>query len=269
MMISWLSVLENQFNFKALNILNELYVLSSFNALSSWRLGSEHSVESPSMVDPQSWYWGSKWNLHTVCWDRVGCEWGTTSVYFGITYVCFIPSRLSIFAVEPQYRHQDFLFLSKVSFEGHIQNLQKISCWFKIEMGFVGPILSKIVNVFHSRFSLIACVMASYANMLVTTQWPVKVQLTSPHLSGFVWYGGLKAWWGYLCYDLTRCNLWTHVWIKFMSSCEIALSWMPQNTLHDMSALIQMMAWCQKATSHYLCQCWPSSASPYGFILSQ
>ena len=105
-----------------------------------------HSVESPSMVDPQwdIWYWGSKWNLHRVCWSAVGCEWGTTSVYFGITYVCFIPSRLPVFAVEPQYLHQDFLFLSKVSFEGHIQNLQKISCWFKIWMGFVGPILIKL-----------------------------------------------------------------------------------------------------------------------------
>ena len=105
-----------------------------------------HSVESPSMVDPQwnIWYWGSKRNLHTVCWSAVGCEWGTTSVYFGITYVCFIPSRLPVFAVEPQYLLQDFLFLSKVSFELHIQNLQKISCWFKIWMGFVGPILIKL-----------------------------------------------------------------------------------------------------------------------------
>ena len=74
----------------------------------------------------------------------LGCEWGTTSVYFGITYVCFIPSRLPVFAVEPQYLLQDFLFLSKVSFEGHIQNLQKISCWLKIWMGFVGPILIKL-----------------------------------------------------------------------------------------------------------------------------
>ena len=106
----------------------------------------KHSVESPSMVDPQwnIWYWGSKWNLHTVCWSEVGCEWGTTSVYFGITYVCFIPSRLPVFVVEPQYLLQYFLFLSKISFELHIQNLQKISCWFKIWMGFVGPILIKL-----------------------------------------------------------------------------------------------------------------------------
>ena len=98
------------------------------------------------MVDPQwnIWYWGSKWNLHTVCWSAVGCEWGTTSVYFGITYVCFIPSRLPVFVVEPQYLLQYFLFLSKVSFELHTQNLQKISCWFKIWMGFVGPILIKL-----------------------------------------------------------------------------------------------------------------------------
>ena len=98
------------------------------------------------MVDPQwdIWYWGSRWNLHTVCWSAVGCEWGTTSVYFGITYVCFIPSRLPVFAVEPQYLLQNFLILSKVSFEGHIQNLQKISCWIKIWMRFVGPILIKL-----------------------------------------------------------------------------------------------------------------------------
>ena len=107
---------------------------------------SQHSVESPSMVDPQwnIWYWGSKWNLHTVCWSAVGCEWGTTSVYFGITYVCFIPSRLPVFAVELQYLLQYILFLSKVSFELHIQNLQNISCWFKIWMGFVAPILIKL-----------------------------------------------------------------------------------------------------------------------------
>ena len=109
-----------------------------------------HIVESPSMVNPQwhIWYWGSKWNLDTVCWSAVGCEWCTTSVYFGITYVCFIPSRLPVFTVEPQDLLEDFSFLSKVSFEVHIQNLQKISCWFKIWMGFVGPIVIKLWTSF-------------------------------------------------------------------------------------------------------------------------
>ena len=74
---------------------------------------------------------GWLWVGHNLCllWD----------------YLCLLyPSRLPVFAVEPQYLLQDFLFLSKVSFEGHIQNLQKISCWFKIWMEFVGPKLIKL-----------------------------------------------------------------------------------------------------------------------------
>ena len=121
-------------------------ILLAVFCVGSGYTNGQHSVESPSMVDPQwnIWYWGSKWNLYTVCWSAVGYEWGTTSVYFGITYVCFIPTRLLVFAVELQYLLQYFLFLSKVSFELHIQNRQKISCWFKIGMGFVGPILIKL-----------------------------------------------------------------------------------------------------------------------------
>ena len=163
-------------------------------------MAMKHSVESPSMVDPQwnIWYWRSKWNLHSVCWGAVGCDWGTTSVYFGSTYVCVIPSRLPVFAVEPQYRHQDFfLFLSKVSFEGHIQNLQNNSCWFKIWMGFVGPILIKLWT------SSIWCFL------YLPVWWPLGGYLckhagdhsvtteacSSPHLTclGFLWCGGLKA----------------------------------------------------------------------------
>ena len=158
-----------------------------------------HSIESPSTVDPQwdIWYWGSKWNLHTVCWSAVGCEWGTTSVYFGITYVCFIPSRLPVFAVEPQYLLQDFLFLSKVSFKGHIQNLKKKSCWFKIWMGFVGPKLIKLWKSSIWGFPSVASVMDTW-ELLMQTCWPPlsdhwRVQPTSPHLSGFVFYGCLKA----------------------------------------------------------------------------
>ena len=150
--------------------------------------GYNHSVESPSMVDPQ-WkicYWGSKWNLRTVCWSAVGCEWGTTSVYFGITYVCFIPGRLYVFAVELQYLLQYFLFLSKVSFELHIQNLQKISCWFTVWMEFVGPILSCERLPLQVFFSCLCEGLPgiAYANMLVTTQWPLK---RAAHLTSLVW----------------------------------------------------------------------------------
>ena len=78
---------------------------------------ARHSVEFLSMVDPQwdIWHWGSKCNLHTVFWGADGCKWGTTSVYFGITCVCFIHSRLPVFAVEPQYQHQGlFIFVKNI-----------------------------------------------------------------------------------------------------------------------------------------------------------
>ena len=33
---------------------------------------------------------------------------------------------------------------------------------------------------------------------------------------------------------------------------------MPQNLTDDKSTVVQLMAWCHQATSHYLSQCWPS-----------
>ena len=106
-----------------------------------------HSVESSSMVDLQwnIWHWGSKWNLDTVCWDVVGCEWGAQALFtlglfmFALSLVNFLSLLWS-----PSTNIEIFLFLLKVSFEGHIQNLQKNSCWFEIRMGFVGPILIKL-----------------------------------------------------------------------------------------------------------------------------
>ena len=48
-----------------------------------------------------------------------------------------------------------------------------------------------------------------------------------------------------------------------------AFRWMPRNITDDKSTLIQVMAWCHQATSHYLSQCWPRSMSPYGVIRPQ
>ena len=46
--------------------------------------------------------------------------------------------------------------------------------------------------------------------------------------------------------------------------CEIALRWMPLDFTDDKSTLVQVMAWCRQATSHYMNQCLPRSVSPYG-----
>ena len=45
--------------------------------------------------------------------------------------------------------------------------------------------------------------------------------------------------------------------------CKIALRWMSMDLTDDKSTLVQVMAWCRQATSHYLSQCWPRSMSPY------
>ena len=39
--------------------------------------------------------------------------------------------------------------------------------------------------------------------------------------------------------------------------------------INDKSTLVQVMAWCRQATSHYLNQCWPSSMLPYGITRPQ
>ena len=52
-------------------------------------------------------------------------------------------------------------------------------------------------------------------------------------------------------------------------SCELALRWMSLDLTDDKSTLVQVMAWCCQATSHYLSQCWPRSLSPYGVTRPQ
>ena len=52
-------------------------------------------------------------------------------------------------------------------------------------------------------------------------------------------------------------------------SCELALRWMSLDVTDDQSTLVQVMAWCLQATSHYLSQCWPRSLSPYGITRPQ
>ena len=55
----------------------------------------------------------------------------------------------------------------------------------------------------------------------------------------------------------------------FTSSKDNALRWMAWDLTDYKSTLVQVMAWCRQATSHYLSQCWPSSMSPYGVTRPQ
>ena len=71
-------------------------------------------------------------------------------------------------------------------------------------------------------------------------------------------------------------NIFQNVFFKLISwidtlrnSWETALRSMPQNPSDDKSTLVQVMAWCRQAASHYLSQCCPRSLSPYGVTRPQ
>ena len=55
----------------------------------------------------------------------------------------------------------------------------------------------------------------------------------------------------------------------FKSSDDNVFRWLPQNLTDEKSILVQVMAWCRQATSHYLNQCWPRSPTPYGVTMPQ
>ena len=54
---------------------------------------------------------------------------------------------------------------------------------------------------------------------------------------------------------IQNCSLGTH--------CDLVPRWMLRNPTNERLTLFQVMAWCRKAPSHYLSQCWLGSLSPY------
>ena len=79
-----------------------------------------------------------------------------------------------------------------------------------------------------------------------------------------------------LAHGRCGCNL-KLVILKFKSStdilsisCDNFCRWMLQDLTDDLSALVQVMAWCHhQTTSNCLSQCWSRSLSPYGVIRPQ
>ena len=82
-----------------------------------------------------------------------------------------------------------------------------------------------------------------------------------PYSSGsFHWY------WGIHTHEATPQNMVNSSnfkWILVINGwgiyCEIPLIWMSLDFTDDQSTLVEVMAWCRQATSHYLSQCLPRS----------
>ena len=78
-----------------------------------------------------------------------------------------------------------------------------------------------------------------------------------------LWPG--RFWWNFrwaLFKPITLIDGWD-------SCCEIALKRMSLDLTDDKSTLVQIMAWCSQATSHYLNQCWPRCLLLYGVTRPQ
>ena len=66
-----------------------------------------------------------------------------------------------------------------------------------------------------------------------------------------------------------KVNFQSYLLIDIFRFCDNALRWMPQDLINDKLTLVQVMAWCHQATSHYLSQCRSRSISPYGVTRGQ
>ena len=112
------------------------------------------------------------------------------------------------------------------------------------------------------------CLLLAWQMMSATQQVPVD-------------YYTVSAWWqlvdsnhvGLTHWPLGNLNEILNVIFKqilvidgWSICCEIALIWMSLDFTDDQLTLVQVMAWCHQATSHYLSQCWPRSLLPYGTI---
>ena len=82
------------------------------------------------------------------------------------------------------------------------------------------------------------------ANILSWPQWDKIYMLSIPERCG----SNIKT---HFIYSYLGCFL------KYY--CQMA-----QNSIHDISTLVQVMACCHKASNHHLKQCWPRSLVPYG-----
>ena len=102
--------------------------------------------------------------------------------------------------------------------------------------------------------------ISSFSVDVITNPWP---KLYSGLINQLLAPGRFQFNLGKVIFKLNLVN------VGWGISYEIALRWMSQDLTDDKSTLIQVMAWCRQATSHYLSQCWPRSMLPYGVTRPQ
>ena len=102
----------------------------------------------------------------------------------------------------------------------------------------------------------------------------IKVNATHPGYI-FAWdiykhwlvlIGPWEMWYSNFTIEVFKCILRIDI---FSTSCTISLTWVPQKHTDNKSTLVQVMAWCRQAPSHYLSLCWPRYMPQYGITRPQ
>ena len=113
----------------------------------------------------------------------------------------------------------------------------------------------------HSQTSMVPFLLAITDSVICFFDHIPFIKIMSFHVG---WFTGPWEMWQWFHNIISQLLLWIESWplaVKF-------LSFTPHNPILK-STLVQIMAWCHQATSHYLSQCWPRSMLPYGMTRPQ
>ena len=160
------------------------------------------------MVDPQWYmlYWGSRCILHTACWGGVGCEWGTISVYFGITYICFILEYSLSFVCSPSTNIDFFIYVKNIIWSAQTKSsLAQIMAWcLMVPSHFLNQCWLEIT----SRFS-----RGQWVNDTDDIWLPTFLNTLSALANSCVWVCGRE--------DIKALHYWLPMWPDITSSCSV------------------------------------------------
>ena len=154
-------------------------------------------------------------------------------------------------------------------------NAENVSIWWRhhVKLNF---------GTYSSRFRPKSLFMVAAVMRLVTP--PVSSKVANMDRTRWTTYredwrenGGINS---LALADIVPCEIWMEFYIYVIFKlilvtdgsgipCEIAPIWISLDFTDNHSTLVRVMAWCHRATSHYLSQCWPTSLSPYRVTVAQ
>ena len=166
------------------------------------------------------------WHTWSVAWECVSCV-----IMFAVVRGIFSMFAFQTILVRIKIRTKRILTIFHYELMNHLWNRYQEPHWKKIR---------KMLQLFNGS----VCQGQSLDTVLLSI-----ISLAPGRYACNLKLASFKA--------MSRIDIWS-------ISQEIALRCLPRDLNDDKSTLVQVMAWCRQATSHYLNQCWPSSMMLYG-----